>query len=159
MYSYFKKVGNIDFISEWKSKGLSDEIMKPTLYYNKSNNSLAPVLSYIGNKTRVKFDGSCLRQDKIAFTHGKIVSIYNVYEIHLWDYVDSSDPTLGTSLFGAVKLVKNADTDKYKYFGYDTGFDVKGNFSFSTGGFAKDVIIFGADMSSSVYVDNKEKDI
>ena len=32
-------------------------------------NSLAPVLSYIGNKTRVKFDGICLKQDKITFTH------------------------------------------------------------------------------------------
>ena len=26
-------------------------------------------------------------------------------------------------LFGAVKVVKNADIDKYKYSGYGTGFD------------------------------------
>ena len=32
--------------------------------------------------------------------------------------VDSSDPTLGNSLFGAVKLLKTANTDKYKYYGY-----------------------------------------
>ena len=47
-------------------------------------NSLAPVLSYIGNKTRVKFDGICLKQDKIRFTHWKTVNIYFVYEINLW---------------------------------------------------------------------------
>ena len=32
--------------------------------------------------------------------------------------VDSSDPTLGNSLFGAVKLLKTANTDNYKYYGY-----------------------------------------
>ena len=56
--------------------------------------------------TRVKFDEGCLKQDKITFTHGKTVNIYIVYEIDLWNHVDSSDPTLGNSLFGAVKLVK-----------------------------------------------------
>ena len=29
MYKYFKKIGNTDHISAWKSKGLSDEIVKP----------------------------------------------------------------------------------------------------------------------------------
>ena len=30
------------------------------------------------NKIRVKFDGSCLKQDTIAYTYGKIVNIYIV---------------------------------------------------------------------------------
>ena len=68
-----------------------------------SDNTLAPALSYFGNKTRVKSDGSCLKQDKITFTHEKIVNICIVYEINLCNYVDSSDPTLGNSSFGAVK--------------------------------------------------------
>ena len=72
-------------------------------------NSLSPAFKYIGSKTRVKFAGSCLKQDKITFTHEKIVNIYIIYEIHLWNFVKSSDPTLGNSLFGAVSLVK------YKY--------------------------------------------
>ena len=50
MYKYFKKIGNTDYISSWKSKGLSDE--PPSIF----ENSLAPALRYIGNKTRVKFD-------------------------------------------------------------------------------------------------------
>ena len=47
MYKCFKKIGNTGYISEWKSRGLSDEIIKsPSI----SNNSLAPLLSYIGKK-------------------------------------------------------------------------------------------------------------
>ena len=79
-------------ISEWKSKGLSDEIIKPP---STSGNSLAPELSYSDMKTTVKLAGSCLKQDKVTFTHGKIVNIYTVYEISLWNYAYSSDPTLG----------------------------------------------------------------
>ena len=95
---------------------------------NTSANSLAPALNYIGNKTRVKFDGGCLKQDRITFTHEKTVNIYIVYEINLWKYIDSNDRALGNSLFGAVTLVKNADIDKYKYFGFGIGFNMKGTF-------------------------------
>ena len=78
MHKYFKKIGNTKRISLWKSKGLSDEIIKSP---NTSDNSLAPALSYISNKIRVQFDGDCLKQDKITFTHGKIVNICIVYKI------------------------------------------------------------------------------
>ena len=54
---------------------------------------------------------------------------------------------------------KNADIDKYGYFGYGTGFDGRGGFSFPGGGFGQNVLIFGADMSSSAHIDNKKKDI
>ena len=65
VYKYFKKIDNTEHISAWKSKGFSDESTKPPVT---SNNSLAPSLNYIGVKTRVKFDGSCLKQDKIIFS-------------------------------------------------------------------------------------------
>ena len=68
MYSYFKKIGNTGRISSGKSKGLSDEIIKPPAT---SDNSLAPSLRFIDTKTRVKFDGGCLKQDNITCTHGK----------------------------------------------------------------------------------------
>ena len=58
-------------------------------------------------------------------------------------------PTLENSLFSAVKSAKHADIDKYKYSGYGIGFDWRGIFSFPTGGFGCNIIIFGADMSSS----------
>ena len=146
MYRYFKRIGNTDYLSLWKSKGLSDEVIKPP---TTSGNSLAPALSYIGNKARVKFNGTCLKQAKITFTHGTIVNTYIVYDSN------NNYPTLENSLFGAVKLTKNADIDKYKYFGHGIGFDRCGTFSVPSGGFGQNVIIFGVDVSSSVRVDNK----
>ena len=60
-------------------------------------------------------------------------------------------------LFFAVKLTKNAGIDKYKYSGYGIGFDTRKSFSSPNVGFSKNVIVFGADMSSSVYIDNKKR--
>ena len=102
MLIYLKVISNTDYISSWKSKGLSTEIIKsPTI----SDNSITPALSYYSNKTRVKFTGSCLKQSKISYTHGKVVNIYIVYE-----FGESSshvnDPTLKNCFFGAVTLTK-----------------------------------------------------
>ena len=68
------------------------------------------------------------------------------------------DFTLGNILFGTVKLTRNPVKDKYKYSGYGIGLDNHGNFLlFSGREFGKNVKILGADMSSSVNVDNKKK--
>ena len=107
MYRYFKRIGNTENISSWNSKGFSDEIIKPS---TTSDNSLAPVLSNIGNKTRVKFDGGSLKQDKVTFTHVTIVNIYIVYEISFSDS-NNSYTSLKKVLFGAFKLIKNTDND------------------------------------------------
>ena len=81
---------------------------------------LNPQLSHYGTKTRVEFDGSCLKQEKVTFNHGKVVNIYIVYEITKIAIVGNYDnhPTLQDELFGAVKLKKYADIDKYGYSGY-----------------------------------------
>ena len=47
-----------------------------------SDNSLAPALGYVGTKTRVKFVESCLEQDKIIFTRGKIINLSTAYELN-----------------------------------------------------------------------------
>ena len=60
-------------------------------------------------------------------------------------------------MFGAVTLSKNADIDKCQYSGFGIGFNRKSSFSFPGDGFGQNVLIFGADMSSSVHVDNKKK--
>ena len=72
---------------------------------------------------------------------------------------NNSDPTLKNCLFVAVTLSKNADIDKYGYSGYENGFDKRWSFSFPGGGFGQNILIFGVDMSSSAYIDNKKKDI
>ena len=91
-------------------------------------------------------------------THKKVVNIYIVYELGASSsYV--CDPTLKNGLFGAVTLTKNADIEKYKYSGYGIGFDRRSSYSFPVGGFGQNVLIFDADMSTSIHIDNKGKDI
>ena len=102
--------------------------------------------------------GSCLKQAKLSYTHGKLVNIYIVYELGA-SSSHVNDPTLKNCLFGAVTLTKNADIDKYGYSGYGIGFDRRSSFSFPGGGFGQNILIFGVDMSSSVHIDNKKKDI
>ena len=72
----------------------------------------------------------------------------------MWNCTYTDDPTLRISLFGAVKLVKNADIDKYKYSGYGVGLDMTETFGFPTIGIGQNVIIFWVDMSSSPHIDN-----
>ena len=67
-------------------------------------------------------------------------------------------------MYGAATLTKNANIDKYRYSGYGIGFDTKSSFSFPSGGFGQNVMIFGVDMvmsdvsCSSGHVNNKKKD-
>ena len=68
-----------------------------------------------------------------------------------------ADFNLEHCLFGAVKLTKNADVDRHKYFGCGIGFDGKRVFSHPTGSFVNNAIIFGVHMNSSVHIDNKKK--
>ena len=65
IHRYFVGIkSNSDSLVEWKSKGLSNESIKVprtgTIF-------LGPLLDYLGNKTRLKFSGSCLKQDKVTF--------------------------------------------------------------------------------------------
>ena len=138
-----------------KSKGLFDERTKP---FPTSDNSLTPLIDYYGYNIRVRFNGSILRQPKVSYTHEKIVNIYMVYEL-TGSSSHSDEPTLKNCLFGAVTLTKNADIDKYGYSGYGIGFDRRSSFSFPDGRFGQNVLIFGADTSSSAHIDNKKKDI
>ena len=139
-----------------QSKGLSDESIKPP---STSDNSLTATINYYNaQKIRVKFTGSCLKQDKITYTHKKVVIIYTVYELGA-SSSSNSNPTLKNCLFGAVTLTKNVDIENYGYSGYGIGFDRRSSFSFSSGGFGQNISIFGADMSSSSHVDNKKRHI
>ena len=115
-------------------------------------------MSYFVTKTRVRFNGSCWKQDKIAHDHGKVKNIYIVYEISK-NFNISSYATLENCLFGAVSVTKNADIDKYKYFGCGIVFDTHGFFSHPSSGTVRNVIIFRVNMSSYIKIDNRKKDI
>ena len=63
---------------------MSDKSITPPFT---SNKILSPSVDYIGTKAReskmeiADCNGDCLKQDKISFSHRKIVNIYIVYEI------------------------------------------------------------------------------
>ena len=127
----------------YEESRLSDEKINSS---KTPNHSITQNLDYYGTKIRVKFRGNCLKQDKITFRHKKIGNIYIAYEL-TGSSSNGNDPTVINSLFGAVRLTRNADIDKYGYSGYETGFNRRGSFSFPGGGFGSTVIIFGVNMS------------
>ena len=58
---YFKKIASISngsYIYYWKSKGLYDEKVN---YIKTSDCRITPNLSYYRTKTRLEFDGTCLK--------------------------------------------------------------------------------------------------
>ena len=89
-------------------KGLPDE---RTNSIKKSSHSINSNLNYYGTETRVEFNGSCLKQDKVTFDHRKVLKTYIIYEL-AGSSSNDNDSTVRSSLFGAVRLTKNADIDK-----------------------------------------------
>ena len=65
MRKYFQKISNTNNISEWKSKGLSYEVIKPPY------NILDPTPGYDSKRMYLIFDGGCLKQDEVIYSHEK----------------------------------------------------------------------------------------
>ena len=96
-----------------------------------------------------------------------VVNIYIVYKLDpIATSRDTTTFTIQNSLFGAMQITKNADISKYNYKGYGICFDgrkefahvrKRGNFNDTT--MARNVIIFGVDMSFSKHANNKRNNI
>ena len=95
---------------------MSNEVIKPP-------DALVPEVKFTGKRMYVRFSGSCLKQEKLTFNHKKL-NIYIAYDLE--SNLNNFDLTLKNCLFGAVKLTKNSDIDKYGYAGYGISFDSKG---------------------------------
>ena len=130
-----------DYVLSWKSKGLSAETIKPP---TTSDHSLTPTINYYyyASKIRIKFSGSCLKQPKISYTHGKVIDILIFYEFGA-SGSNNSNSTLKHRLLGAANLTKNAHIDKYGYSRYGIWFDRRSSFSFPGPGFSQNVLIWG----------------
>ena len=68
----YLKIGNSDYVLSWESKGLSNGIIAPP---SAPSNFVSPSLNYLSTKIRVRFSGSCLKQHKITYARGKIITI------------------------------------------------------------------------------------
>ena len=54
-------------------------------------------------------------------------------------------------------MIKNGHPNRYSYSGFSFSFDVRRTFSLPNRTFGKKVAIFGAEISSSMHIDNKKK--
>ena len=59
-----------------------------------------------------------------------MVNLFIVYQLGTWSQELNADFTIKDCLFESVKIIKNADTDKYSYSGYGIGFDSGSLFQF-----------------------------
>ena len=130
---------------------MSNEVIRPP------DNCLAPAVKFTGERMYVQFSGNCLKQRQNYMQSWKTVNIYIIYDLK--STLNSFDSTLQNCFFVAIELTKNSDIDKYEYSGYGIGFDSKGTFSHPSETTCVNVIIFGADVSSSLHANNKTKDI
>ena len=100
------------------------------------------------------FIGSCLKQK--SFYSSKYINFF-INELDTWPRDLNSDFILRDCLFGGVTLTESADPDIYIYTCYSFRFDLRSTFSLPGSSMGKNDSIFGADMSSSVHIDNKKK--
>ena len=120
----------------------------------------------------VYLQGSQFQQNNVLTSnndhiiHNNVVNIYIVYKL---DPIASSRDTTFTiqnALFGAMQITKNADNSKNNYKGYGICFDERSEFghTITEGGRAhtadaRNILIFGADMSFSVHGTNRANNI
>ena len=97
------------------------------------------------------------QQDKSSVIAAKsIVNIYIVYTLSTKSI--SSSNALKNCLFGATEVKKTnytTDPQKWQYSGYGLAFDRTGQFTHNDGSLARNIIIFGADLSTSRHSTNK----
>ena len=122
-----------------------------------SNITFAPELTKDFQSSIVKFKGICFKQNSVSFFHKKVINLFISYRTDAWSKDLNSDFTPVNCLFGAVKLTKNADPDKYKCNNYGIGFDSRSQFSWTDGSVGKNIILFGVDNSSSMHIDGRKK--
>ena len=157
-------------ITNWKSTGIfnySDDYYYVMNAIEDTKTNLS--LSKIDKEVYVLLQGNYFQQnnDIIIPNNNKIVvNIYVVYKLDPISSTRNTDYTIQNALFGALKITKNTDYSKNNYTGYGLCFDEGGEFGHTVkqGNFnrttnARNVIIFGVDMSSSIHATNRANNI
>ena len=122
----------------------------------KSDSNFAPTFVDHHLLPDTSFTGHCLINNDISIPKN-VINLYISDTLSPWLRNLNTNFTLNNCLFGSVKLTKNADPDKYKY--KSIGFDSCLVFSFTGWSMGRNVLIFETNMSWSVNIDNKRKDI
>ena len=150
-------------ISKWKSTGIfiysDDSSMKGI----EETTTKLPELKNNG-RMHVYFQGNHFQQNNVIIPNN--INMYVVYKLNPISSTRNTDYTIQNALFGAMKITKNTDSSKNNYTGYGLCFHEGGEFDHQVrqGNFdrttnAKNVIIFGVDMSSSIHAKNRANNI
>ena len=159
-------------ISKWESTGVFNRSDYYSMNGIKDTKNETPILKN-DERMYVYLKGSHFQQNNILTSNNDHVintNVINIYCVYKLDPIASSRDksfTIQDALFGAMQITKNAtDNSKNNYKGYGTCFDERNEFghAITEGGFAhttaaRNVLIFGADMSFSVHATNRANHI
>ena len=169
---YECKVGSFTFnnknILRWNSPG----VFNGTDYYSingiENTKKEMPILKN-DERLYVYLQGNHFQQHNVLTSNNdyaldkNVVNIYIVYKLDPLASTRDKSYTIQNALFGAMQITKNTtDYDKNNYKGYGICFDERSEFghTITEDGFAhttdaRNVLIFGADMSFSVHATNR----
>ena len=159
-------------ISKWESTG----VFNSSDYYSfngiENTKKEMPILKNDG-RLYVYLQGNHFQQNNVLNSNNdhvldkNVVNIYIVYKLDPLASTRDKSFTIQNALFGAMQITKNAtDNDKNNYKGYGICFDERSEFghTITEGGHAhttdaRNVLIFGPEMSFSVHATNRASHI
>ena len=158
-------------ISKWKSTG----IFNYSDYYSmKGIENTKKEMPILKNDERmyVYLQDSHFQQNNVLTSNNdhvinkNVINLYIVYKLDPIALSRDTTFTIQNALFGAMQITKNTDTSKYDYKGYGICFDERSEFghtitedSFAHTTDARNILIFGADISFSVHKTNRANHI
>ena len=159
-------------ISKWESTG----VFNRSNYYGMNgieNTKKEMLILKNDERLYVYLQGNRFQQNNVLTSNNdnvinnNVVNIYIVYKLDPLASTRDKIFTIQNALFGAMQITKNAtDNDKNNYKGYGICFDERSEFghTITEGGRAhttdaRNVLIFGGDMSFSVHATNRANHI
>ena len=159
-------------ILKWRSTGIFNYSDYYSMNAIKNTKNEMPILK---NDVRlyVYLQGNHFQEDNVLTSNNdhvlnkNVVNIYIVYKLDPLASTRDKSFTIQNALFGTMQITKNTtDYDKNNYKGYGICLDERSEFghAITEGGRAhttdaRNVLIFGADMSSSVHATNRANHI
>ena len=173
---YECKVGSFIFnnrnISKWESTGVFNSSDYYSMKGIENTKKEMPILKnderlYVYLQDNHFQQNNVLTSSNNHVLNKNVVNIYIVYKLDPLASTRDESYTIRNALFGAMQVTKNAtDYDKNNYKGYGICFDERSEFghTITEGGHAhttdaRNVLIFGGDMSFSVHATNRANHI
>ena len=159
-------------ISKWESTGVFNRSDYYSMNGIENTKKEMPTLKH-DERLYVYLQGNHFQQNNVLTSNNgnainkNVVNIYIVYKLDPLASTRDKSFTIQNALFGAMQITKNAtDNDKNNYKGYGICFDERSEFGHTITEVgrahttdARNVLMFGADMSSSVHATNRANHI